>query len=87
MGEAPRPVHPIRPSAPASKSTVLPEGVGIWNQKTGSAYYKEYPPLPQQTKPAPMHDPVPHQELQEVRNEVKKMGLLVENFRREVALV
>jgi chromosome segregation ATPase len=27
-----------------------------------------------------MHDPVPHQELQEVRNEVKKMGLLVEKL-------
>jgi hypothetical protein len=70
----PRPAQPVQPLAPASKSMGLPKGVDIWDRRTGSVYYKAYPPLPQQTKPASMNDPVPHQELYE---EVKKLGLQV----------
>ena len=79
VGATPRPVHPVQPPAPtpAAKNTELPRAAGTW--PSGDAYHKAYPPL-QQPKPAPMPASVPHQELQEVRNEVKKMGLLVEKL-------
>ena len=79
VGATPRPVHPVQSPAPtpAAKNKEPPRAAGTWS--SGDAYHKAYPPL-QQPKPAPMHDPVPHPELQEVRNEVKKMGLLVEKL-------
>jgi hypothetical protein len=79
VGATPRPVHPVQSPAPtpAAKNTEQPRAAGTW--LSGDAYHQAYPPL-QQPKPAPMHDPVPHPELQEVRNEVKKMGLLVEKL-------
>ena len=79
VGATPRPVHPVQPPAPtpAAKNTEQPRAAGTW--LSGDAYHQAYPPL-QQPKPAPTHAPVPHQELQEVRSEVKKMGLLVEKL-------
>jgi len=80
MGETPRPVHPVQLSAPASKSTVLPKGVKVWNKETGSAFPEYYPPL-QQTKPTPMHNDAAYkQELQKVQEEMKKLGLQVEQW-------
>ena len=79
VGATPRPVHPVQSPAPtpAAKNTEQPRAAGTW--LSGDAYHQAYPPL-QQPKPAPTHAPVPQQELQEVRNEVKKMGLLVEKL-------
>ena len=79
VGATPGPVRPVQPSAPtpAAKKNGPPRAAGTW--LSGDAYHQAYPPL-QQPKPAPMPASVPHQELQEVRNEVKKMGLLVEKL-------
>ncbi len=55
----------------------LPEGVQVHDIPSGRAW-SGYPPLPQQTKPTPMHNDAAYkQDLEEVRNEVQKMGLLV----------
>ncbi len=78
VGETPRPAHPVQLSAPASKSTVLPKGVKVWNKETGSAFPEYYPPR-QQTKPTPMHNDAAYkQELLAVRAEVKGLRSLVE---------
>ena len=80
VGATPRPVHPVQPPAPtpAAKKTEPPRAAGTW--PSGDAYHKEYPPC-QQPKPTQMqHDAAYKQDLQEVRNEVQKMGLLVEKL-------
>ena len=46
-------LRPARPEAWASKSTVLPKGVGVWNEKWGNAFTEDYPPLPQTKQPCP----------------------------------
>ena len=55
VGATPTPVHPVRPSAPASAATskVVPPAAGTWS--TGAAYYNAYPPLPQ-TEPTATHN-------------------------------
>ncbi len=80
VGATPTPVHPVRPSAPASAATskVVPPAAGKWS--TGAPYYKAYPPLPQ-TEPTPMHNDAAYkQELQKVQKEMKKLGLQVEQW-------
>ena len=80
VGETPRPVAPVQPSAPASKSTVLPKGVQVHDIPSGNAW-SGYPPLPQQTKPTPMHNDAAYKrDLQEVQKEMQKLGLQVEQW-------
>ena len=70
-------LRPARPEAWASKSTGLPKVGRVWDEKSGNTFTEAYPPLPQ-TKPTPMHDAAYKTELEEVRNEVKKVRSWVE---------
>ena len=70
-------LRPARPEAWASKSTGLPKVGRAWDEKSGNTFTEAYPPLPQ-TKPTPMHDAAYKKELEEVRNEVKKVRSWVE---------
>jgi hypothetical protein len=80
VGETPRPVAPVQPSAPASKSTALPKGVQVHDIPSGNAW-SGYPPLPQQPKPTPMHnDAVYKRDLLEVQKEMQKLGSQVEQL-------
>jgi hypothetical protein len=80
VGATPGPVRPIPPPAPkpAAKNSVPPRAAGAW--ASGEAYHKAYPPLQQPQPMSVQNDAAYKQDLQEVRNEVQKMGLLVEKL-------
>ena len=60
-------------SRPSAKTTFG----DVWDEKSGNAFTEAYPPLPK-PKPTPMHDAAYKTELEEVRNEVKKVRSWVE---------
>ena len=80
VGATPGPVRPIPPPAPkpAAKNSVPPRAAGAW--ASGEAYHTVYPPLQQPQPMSVQNDAAYKQDLQEVRNEVQKMGLLVEKL-------